>query len=74
MSATRVTEETLYQLAQNAPMLSHLDLTSCVKAVSDSSLQVDDESFNHNGCSVTMHFPIFNRSFGNRCGNCVNCV
>lgn len=40
LGATRVTEETLHRLAESAPGLTHLDLTSCVKAVTDSSLPV----------------------------------
>jgi len=40
LSATRITEETINLLATNAPNLTYLDLTSCVRAVTDTSLPV----------------------------------
>lgn len=47
LSNTRVTEETLHQLAKNSPFLTHLNLTSCKMAVSDSSLRVVLNSLLH---------------------------
>ncbi|EFX84856.1 hypothetical protein DAPPUDRAFT_99207 [Daphnia pulex] len=40
LSMTRITEVALLHLAENSPFLTHLDLTSCTEAVSDSSLPV----------------------------------
>ncbi|XP_057377162.1 F-box/LRR-repeat protein 7-like [Daphnia carinata] len=47
LSNTRMVEETLHQLAKNSPFLTHLNLTSCKMAVSDSSLRVVLNSLLH---------------------------
>lgn len=40
LAATHITEDTLQKLAINAPNLKYLNVTSCIKAVTDSSLKV----------------------------------
>ena len=40
LGATLITEDAFQFMSQRATKISHLDLTSCVKAVCDSSLQV----------------------------------
>nr|CAH0107307.1 unnamed protein product [Daphnia galeata] len=39
LGMTRITEETLYHLTKKSPFLTHLDLTSCYEAVSNSTLR-----------------------------------